>query len=103
MRRALQGHTLSKRCANVRALIILLSLLLFALPAQAQQVTSQPLPPIPMLEPPPPPTSADFLTPPKPGTWPPNAGVAPAGPPPQRSPSPWWATRWATACGGLSA
>ncbi|MGE0424372.1 MAG: hypothetical protein AB7O88_19075 [Reyranellaceae bacterium] len=68
----------------MRALLFLLSLLLFALPAQAQQVTSQPLPPIPMLEPPPPPTSADFLAPPKPGTWPPSAGVAPAGPPPEK-------------------
>jgi hypothetical protein len=62
----------------------MLSLLLFALPAQAQQVTSQPLPPIPVLEPPPPPTSADFATPPMGSPWPPNASIAPAGPPPAK-------------------
>mgnify|MGYP002400082529 CR=1 FL=1 len=68
----------------MRTLFFLLSLLLFALPVQAQQVTSQPLPPIPVLEPPPPPTSADFMTPPKAGSWPPDANVAPAGPPPAK-------------------
>jgi uncharacterized protein len=68
----------------VRALCFVLSLLLFALPAHAQQVTSQPLPPIPILEPPPPPTSADFASPPKAGTWPPNANVAAASAPPAK-------------------
>lgn len=68
----------------MRTLCFVLSLLLFALPAHAQQVTSQPLPPIPVVEPPPPPTSADFAPPTKGGTWPPNANVAAAGPPPAK-------------------
>jgi hypothetical protein len=84
MRRAYKGTPSSYRCANVRTLIFVLSLLLFTVPAHAQQVTSQPLPPIPVLEPPPPPTSADFVPQPKGGAWPPNANVAAAGPPPAK-------------------
>lgn len=69
----------------MRTLCFVLSLLLFSLPVHAQQVTSQPLPPIPVLEEPPPPTSADFGAPPTPrGAWPPNASVAAAGPPPAK-------------------
>jgi hypothetical protein len=68
----------------VRSLLVILSLLLFVLPAQAQQVTSQPRLDIPFSEPPPPLTSADFATPPPGGAWPPNASVAAAGPPPAK-------------------
>lgn len=78
--RAYKDGPSSYRCANVRALIFVLSLLLFALPAQAQQS----MPSIPLAEPPPPPSSAEFAAPPKGGAWPPNATVAAAGPPPAK-------------------
>jgi len=81
MGRAYKDTPSQVRCANVRALILVLSLLLFTVPVQAQQVTTQPLPPIPFVEPPPPPTSADFAPQPKGGAWPPNANVAAATPP----------------------
>lgn len=74
---------LSLWCANVRTLLFVLSLVLFALPANAQ-VTSQPLPPIPFVEPPPAPTSADFSSHPASGAWPPGASAAATGEPPAK-------------------
>ncbi|MBX3502720.1 MAG: DUF459 domain-containing protein [Alphaproteobacteria bacterium] len=67
----------------MRSLIFILSLLLIALPAHAQQAASPPPLVIPLVEPSPPPTTADFATPPPGSAWPPHASAA-AGPPPAK-------------------